>query len=131
MRKLTESQIQSSFILWCNFYLNQKLYPELDLIFSIPNGAWTKNVRVAVKLKREGLKPGVPDTFLPVARGIYHGLFIEFKRNTKSKKSDNQIEWKNKLRKQGYCVLLAISCEGAIKIIKKYLTLKTGCKYHD
>jgi len=33
----------------------------------------------AQKLKKEGVKRGIPDIFLPCARGGSHGLFIEMK----------------------------------------------------
>lgn len=44
-------------------------YPELRLLFAVPNGARTSQA-VAGKLKAEGLKKGVPDLVLPTARVI-------------------------------------------------------------
>jgi len=49
----------------------------------------------------EGVKRGVPDVFLPVARGGYHGLWIEMKYG-KNKTTSNQKWWLNELKDQGY-----------------------------
>lgn len=53
-------------------------FPELSLIFHIPNGG-KRNAREAARFKRMGVKADVPDLFLPVPRGDCHGLFIEMK----------------------------------------------------
>ena len=74
--KLTESQEQILLFEWCSLFRNK--YLELDLLYHVPNGGH-RHVAVATKLKREGVKSGVPDLFLPVARDGYHGLFIEMK----------------------------------------------------
>lgn len=76
----------------------------------------------AVNLKREGVKSGVPDLCLPVARGACHGLYIEMKRQG-GRVSDNQTEWIKNLREQGYRVAIAYTCEQAIDTIIKYLRL--------
>ena len=58
-------------------------YPELKLLFAIPNfsGRLGKVPPLAAriqagKLKREGRKRGVPDICLPVARGGFHALYV-------------------------------------------------------
>lgn len=40
---------------------------------------WKRDKATAVALKRQGVKAGVPDICLPVARNGYHGLHIELK----------------------------------------------------
>jgi hypothetical protein len=50
-------------------------YPELRLMFAIPNGG-SRDKREAANLKAEGVKSGVPDVFLPVPRHNYLVLFI-------------------------------------------------------
>ncbi len=97
-------------------------YPELDLLFHIPNGG-SRNVIEASNLKRQGVKKGVPDLFLPVARGKYHGLFIELKWG-KNKPSPEQKEWIRNIRKQNYAALVCYGWEEAAEVLKRYLEVK-------
>lgn len=46
-------------------------YPELELLHHIPNGG-KRDKKTAEKLKAEGVKAGVPDICLPVARKGYN-----------------------------------------------------------
>lgn len=73
----------------------------LDLMHAIPNGG-KRDIRTAARLKAEGVKAGVPDIFLPVARGGKHGLYIELKRKRGGKVRPEQTEWKTALEAQGY-----------------------------
>ena len=97
-------------------------YPELELLFHIPNGG-SRNMIEAVNLKREGVKKGVPDLFLPVARGKYHGLFIELKWG-KNKPSAEQVVWLKALIEQGYAVKVCWGWEEARETILAYWGLK-------
>lgn len=97
----------------------ERRYPELSLLFAIPNGG-QRHVLVAMKLKAEGVKSGVPDLFLPVARGNYHGLFIEMKAG-KNKTSENQNIWIKKLSEQGYMVEVCYGAEQAQDLLVSYL----------
>ncbi|MCK5026631.1 MAG: VRR-NUC domain-containing protein, partial [Nanoarchaeota archaeon] len=72
----TESKEQIEVIQWCK--RNTHLHPELDEIFWIRNESKSKRVRIMGKLM--GIKTGIPDLLLPVARRNFHGLFIEMKR---------------------------------------------------
>lgn len=84
-------------------------YPLLELLFAIPNGGMRDKI-TASRLKAEGVKSGVPDLFLPVARYPYHGLFIEMKKVTDGKLSKVQKDkWHPDLTKQGYYVA---TCHG-------------------
>jgi hypothetical protein len=75
-------------------------YPELEWLFAIPNGG-LRNVVVAMQLKREGVKKGVPDIMLPVANGNYYGAFIEMKFG-KNKMTPEQIAFKAHCEQHGY-----------------------------
>ena len=70
-RKRSEAAEQEAVIAWCGWM--EKQHPELKLLFHIPNGG-SRNKAEAANLKAQGVKPGVPDLCLPVARCGYHGL---------------------------------------------------------
>lgn len=116
----TEHQEQAAVIEWCD--LVSKYRPELALIFAIPNGS-NKSPSAAEKFKREGLKSGVPDLFLPVATEYANGLFIEMKRKKGGTVSSAQKDWKEKLEKQGYKVVICKGADKAIEVLKQYLDI--------
>ena len=96
----------------------------LPLFFAIPNGARVA-ISVAKRLKKEGLKKGVPDTFLPMARLGYHGLFIEMKRlEPRGTTSDEQKVWHKALAKEGYLVYVCWGTEAAWTILNNYMNSK-------
>lgn len=104
---------------------------EAKMAFAIPNfsGRLGKTppiaaIRQAQKLKAEGRKAGVPDVFLPVARGGSHGLFVEMKRGDgiPSDVSREQREWSAALMEQGYLVRTCYGFEQAREVITEYLT---------
>ncbi|MDO5397449.1 MAG: VRR-NUC domain-containing protein [bacterium] len=98
-------------------------YPELGLLFHIPNGG-SRNRAEAVHLKRQGVKAGVPDLFLPTARGKYHGLFIEMKYG-KNKPTNAQREWMAALNEQGYLAVVCYGFDDARDTIERYLGICT------
>lgn len=113
----SESEMQCAFFAHLKLAL-PKIHP---YAFSIPNGGY-RNKREAARLKREGLKSGVPDVFIAYPSGTYHGLFIEFKRMKSSKVSDSQKEYLKLLSDNGYfCCICTCSIE-AINITKSYIT---------
>ncbi|EPA95271.1 VRR-NUC domain-containing protein [Pseudomonas sp. G5(2012)] len=99
--------------------------PEVaDLIFHVPNGGHRVKA-VAAKLKAQGVKAGIPDLVLPMARGGFFGLYIEFKATPPydAAISDSQHERIRKLNAQGY---LAVVCRGhfdTMEQIRAYLRL--------
>ncbi len=115
--KQNEALEQSALLQWTAY--NSGKYPELELLFHIPNGG-SRNKMEAYNLKKQGVKAGVPDLFLPVARGKYHGLFIEMKAG-KNTTTEKQNKWIDELRKQNYKVEVCYSCEIAIMVLENYL----------
>lgn len=99
-------------------------YPELGLLFAIPNGG-KRDKLVAIQLQREGVKPGVPDLCLPVPSAGWHGLFIELKwgRNTTT---DKQNEWLERLTEQGYLAVVCYGWQEAVDVIMDYLGMGDG-----
>lgn len=124
---MSEHTDQAALFQWAAY--NTAMYPQLELLYAIPNGAGL-NHQVskagrryspeAAKLKAEGLKSGVPDVALPVARGPYHGLYIELKYG-KNTTSPQQNKWIEALRSQDYRVVIAYGWEAAAQTILEYL----------
>lgn len=109
---------------WVAFERNN--YPQLDLLYHIPNGG-KRNQKEAFNLKRQGVRAGVPDLCLPVARGKFHALYIELKvgKNTATQK---QKDWIKKLEKQGNLALVCYGWEEASKVLLNYIRLKDNEK---
>lgn len=98
-------------------------YPEIALMHHIPNEG-KRTVVTGAKLKAMGMKKGVPDIFLPVPRGKYHGLYIELKREIGGKLSEEQYQWLKDLDKQGYAVTLCHGWRKAAVEIETYLKIR-------
>jgi|SRR6185369_5625340 len=90
--------------------------------YAIPNGG-SRNVIEAVKFKRCGVQPGIPDLCIPIPSGSYHGLYIELKREKGGRVSDSQIYWLTFLREKGYYADVANGFLEAKEIVLHYLSL--------
>jgi len=99
--------------------LHEAKFPALRLLFAVPNGG-DRNKLVAAKMKREGVKPGVPDYLLPVARGGFHGLAVELKSMTGCA-SREQKQWIEALRAEGWKVEVCRGWEAAWDVVKGYV----------
>ena len=91
------------------------------LWFHPPNGG-SRNAREAVNLKKQGVKPGVPDICIMEAKGKYNGLFIELK-NEKGRLTNYQKEWLKRLNDNGYLAVCTNSLDEFIEIVTNYLKL--------
>ncbi len=94
---------------------------EKILYYHCPNGGRKSRIAGA-KLKRMGVKAGVPDICVPIASRGYHGLYCELKRKVGGKVSAEQRQWIADLRAQGYYVFVGKGAEEAIARIKLYLS---------
>ncbi len=111
---MTEEQIQTSCITWFNFH-----YPKYkDLLVHHHNNP--RNPVNGARLKKLGLKAGIPDLVLYVPNSDYYCLFIEMK-NEKGRLSAKQKEYKKLLQEQGYKWELCRSKEDFKKIISNYI----------
>ena len=115
----TESQEQTAVFNWAAVMVRK--WPELRLLHHIPNGG-SRNAREAHNLRMQGVKAGIPDIFLPVARGGWHGLYIEMKRRKGGRLSDEQAAMLEALREQGYCAWVCKGANDAIELITEYLS---------
>ena len=106
-----EARSQAAVIQWANRSVN--LLPDLRLLFAVPNAA-RRDKGARGLLLATGMKAGVPDLILPVARDGFIGLAIEMKRKGEEP-SEVQLAWLAALSDQGW---LAIVCYGAIDAIE-------------
>ena len=114
-----EGEEQAALFRWAQFQSGK--YPELDLMFHIPNGGY-RNKAEAAHLKAQGVRPGVPDLCVPVARMGYHGLYIEMKAKKNGRVSAYQQRWLVLLRENGYCAYVCNGADAAIKLLDQYMT---------
>jgi hypothetical protein len=110
---MTEYDEQSTLFAWLEWYSNQ--HPEAALAYANVNGQYRPGQR-----PEPGLKAGVPDVFLPVARQGYHGLYIELKHGD-NRPTAEQYTWILRLREQGYLAVVAYEFVGAKEVIESYL----------
>lgn len=113
----TEAQHQANVVKWTQIHRAE--YPELALLFHIPNGG-TRDTIEARHMKEQGTKAGVPDLCLPVPRRGYHGLFVEMK-TPKGRVSPEQKWWGEKLTEQGYLWRVCYGWEKAVELLEWYL----------
>lgn len=123
-----EDKEQENLLIWAAW--NSGKYPELTLLYHIANGG-KRGKREAARLKAQGVKAGVPDLHLPVARGGYHSLYIELKRREGGTVSDAQKGWIADLRREGNCVAVCRGSEEAERVIVGYLGGKVDEKGND
>lgn len=114
-----EHQEAVALIEWRDAHVGK--YPELDELYAIPNGG-KRSKRTRGRLKAEGVKSGVSDYHLPVARGGFIGCYIELKAagGTASKK---QREWIEKMRARGHWAGVCVGWEAARDVLVEYLSM--------
>ena len=115
----TEAAEQTWLFHWASDMARLK-WPELDLMYHVPNGG-SRNRVEAARLKAQGVKAGIPDICLPVARGGYHGLYIEMKRQHGGVLSDDQKDKIPRLKEQGYRVEVCKGFQKAADVIEAYM----------
>lgn len=113
----TEHAQQVAVFVWAA--LNFERFPDLRMMFAIPNGG-ERNKIVAANLKAEGVRKHVPDICLPVPRGAWHGLFIEMKK-IGGVLHPGQAEYLVQLRAQGFGACVCWGWEAAVKTLEAYL----------
>ena len=118
-RRQHEAGEQIALFQWAR--LMEGKHPELALLFHVPNGTSLKGGAVeGAHMKAQGVRAGVPDLCLPVARGGYHGLYIELKA-AGGRLQDTQRAWIGALMKQGYKAIVCYGFESAKTEIEQYI----------
>lgn len=93
---------------------------EYALIYHIPNEGKRKQ-KTGSNLVKAGLRAGVPDICIPVSHFGMHGLYIELKKDKKSKISKVQKDWIKKLNNQRYVATVCYGADEAIELITAYM----------
>ncbi|WP_019024079.1 MULTISPECIES: VRR-NUC domain-containing protein [unclassified Thioalkalivibrio] len=100
-----------------------------DYLYAVPNGGNRGRIEAA-RLKGLGVKAGVSDLKLPLARGGYAGLYLEMKkprsafrspREAERAISDSQAEWRDRMIRAGYRWAIAYGWDEAREILTDYL----------
>ena len=113
---------QKQVIKWSQQPSIRQRYPELALLYHIPNERVDK-VQAAI-LKEMGVKTGVPDLHLPIASGRYHSLYIEMKA-LDGRPDPDQIWWAEHLKANGNAHAFCYGWQQATEVLQWYLNLKT------
>jgi len=116
--ELSEYQHQVKIFEWADMMSVQK--PELKLLNASLMGVHL-SFKILNKYRKAGVKKGYPDIFLPVPKGIFHGLFIELKKVGGSAPTKEQTEWLNELVGWGYDCYCCKGSQAAISTIESYL----------
>lgn len=109
-----------------------------DYLYAVPNGG-SRGFRVddrgrrysveGQKLEAMGLKAGVSDLVLPLARCGFHQLFIELKREfsafpnaseAKAAASDAQLYWIEKMKRAGNAAVICYGWAEAQEVLGPY-----------
>lgn len=96
-------------------------YPKLppQIFFKISNEGYRSN-GTGMRYKAEGLRAGVADMMLAVARHNYNGVFIEFKFGG-NKQTESQQIFEDAVVQQGYLYVVINSLDEFERFIYWYL----------
>jgi hypothetical protein len=118
IREPLESEIQITYFDLLRLY--ESKFPELRWIYNNANGEY-RSPLTAKRLKRLGVKAGVWDVFCPIPKHGFHGLYIEFKRNGRSRLTPGQIEFGKFVREAGYKISIFWNAQEAFQKTLEYL----------
>lgn len=124
MNNKTELTEQQTVIEWCE-YAGAGRNPEFKSIYHIVNEGKRSKFNGA-ELRAAGLKKGVPDLCLPCARGAYHALYIEMKKDETCSASEEQKQWIETLKRQGNYGVVCYGAGQAIRVLQEYISLEAG-----
>lgn len=105
-RGVSEHLEQARLVMWF-----RQTYPD-TLIFAIPNGG-LRSKSQALKLKVEGVVPGIPDLFIPAWR-----VWVEMKKAKGGVVSKEQQKIIKYLQSVNYCVIVCLGAEDAINQLR-------------
>lgn len=89
------------------------------LLWMHPANERRTSPQAGARLKRKGVKSGVPDILVFNNNWLYKGLAIELKIKP-NKLSVNQKQWIKDLEKEGWLCVVCYDLDEAIRIINEY-----------
>jgi hypothetical protein len=101
---------------WVKYVVKLGIHPELAMLYHVSN----EGKRQIYVSKNIGILPGLPDYHLPVAKGSYHGFWLEIKVPGKNP-TPRQHAIMEDLRRHGHKVCWVDSITDAISKTEKYL----------
>lgn len=108
---MSEAEEQTAVIEYCDL----RSIP----VYHIPNERKCSG-RQGASLKRQGVRPGIPDLCVPLPRGGYGALYIEMKAEG-GKITEEQVGWIHRLREYGNMAAVCYGSRNAIDLIELYL----------
>jgi hypothetical protein len=134
-RRDDEHAMQAAVVEWSERPGIRARYPELEVLYAVPNWIGARTAHQGGRLKAEGRRPGVPDLCLPVPResgrtGYYAGLYLELK-TPGGALTPTQLDWHARLRRYGHRVEVAHSVEAAKDALTAYLALPAITTHED
>jgi len=121
MSELSEDQIQIQIMQWAQLVKHDGR-PIADYIHHSPNGG-KRHIATAKRFKKMGVKAGYPDLIIDIARGGFHGLRIEIKKEKGGSVSKAQKERLEMLTEQGYRAIVCKGFDETINEIKNYMEM--------
>lgn len=115
---ITEESVQAAIVK----YIKWK-HPNVRYCASL--GGIRTTFRQAAKAKRTGYIKGKNDLDIYEARGGYHALFLEIKKDKKSYPTPEQKRWLQDMEQRGYHAIVVKGVDEAVEAIEKYLAMQT------
>lgn len=118
----SEAQEQKALVKWLSYH------PVLRNYFCKNNNEGKRSVVSGYNLKLLGLRSGVSDIFVYYPTKMYHGLWLEVKRNKKYTNSEmmtstwvNQAKFIREVLEVGYAGFFCYGWEDGCRIVENYL----------
>jgi hypothetical protein len=107
--------MQTTLIAWCRAQHDGR-----RLAIHVPNEA-KRSVVMGARLKREGMRKGVADIFIPMAVAGWHGYWLELKAHGK-KPTTEQFQFLADMDAQGYATGWTDDLDAAMAMVTAYAT---------
>jgi len=122
----SEEELHRACVRWAD--AQSGALPELDALFHPPNGG-ARTAKEGARMKKMGVKPGVPDLCLPIVRPVVWkngdvipagGLWIELKSEN-GRLRDSQRVWRDRLLEHDHCWTLCRSLDAFRAAVTDYI----------